>query len=111
MLIIGFVYRQNKIILFLDLLINYNLLIKTRLRNKRTNLGNIYLEKRYIKSTIYMNVKVTSFIKKKGTNWGIVYLYFIVWCFITYYCYISTSLYIYINFKGSNYNAIIKIIF
>lgn len=73
----------NKIILYVNLLINYNLLIKTRLTNKRTNLGNIYLEKRYINSTIYMNVKVTSFIKKKGTNWGIVYLYFIVWCFIT----------------------------
>jgi len=59
--------HENYIKLYLNLF-SYNLLINTRLINKRTNLGNIYLDKRYIISTIYTNANVTSFIKKKGTN-------------------------------------------
>ena len=49
----------------------YNLLINTRVANKRTNLGNIYLEKKYISTTIIVNVNATSLIKKKGTSCGI----------------------------------------
>ena len=37
----------------------YNLLIKRRVANKRTNLGNIYFEKTYIKKTIMANAKTT----------------------------------------------------
>ena len=46
--------------------------MKTRVKNKRTNLGKMYLEKTY--NTINSNIKakVTWFIKKKnGTNCGI----------------------------------------
>ena len=31
----------------------------------------MYLDKKYTVRTIIIKVKVTSFIKKKGTNWGI----------------------------------------
>jgi hypothetical protein len=41
----------------------YNLLIKTRLKNKRTNLGNIYLENTYIIVTNKTNAKITWLIK------------------------------------------------
>ena len=37
--------------------------IKVRDKNKRTNLGNIYLDNRYTVIVIIVNVKVTSFIK------------------------------------------------
>ena len=50
----------------------YNLLIKTRVVNKRTNLGNMYLENTYINSTNIAKAKTTWLIKKKGTNWGII---------------------------------------
>lgn len=50
----------------------YNLLIKVRVKYKRVNLGNIYLEKTYIIITNKTNAKSTSFIKKKGTNCGII---------------------------------------
>ena len=42
---------------------NYNLLIKTRVKNKRTNLGKIYFENRYIITIINIKAKVTWFIK------------------------------------------------
>jgi hypothetical protein len=42
---------------------NYNLLIKTRVVNKRTNLGNMYLENTNINSAIIANANVTWFIK------------------------------------------------
>ena len=51
---------------------HYNLLINTRVANKRTNLGNIYLENTYINKTRVVNVNTTSLIKKKGTNCGII---------------------------------------
>ncbi len=41
----------------------YNLLIKTRLKNKRTNLGKIYLEKTYIIVTSITKANVTWLIK------------------------------------------------
>ena len=50
---------------------NYNLLIKTRVKNKRVNLGSIYFEKTYIITISKTNVKTTWLIKKKGTNCGI----------------------------------------
>ena len=51
--------------------IYYNLLINTRVANKRTNLGNIYLENTYTNRTSIVNANTTSLIKKKGTNCGI----------------------------------------
>jgi hypothetical protein len=42
---------------------NYNLLMKTRVVNKRTNLGNMYLENTNINSAIIANANVTWFIK------------------------------------------------
>ena len=48
------------------------MLINTRVANKRTNLGNIYLENTYTNKTIVVNVNTTSLIKKKGTNCGII---------------------------------------
>jgi len=42
---------------------NYNLLIKIRLKNKRTNLGNIYLDKMYIITTNIIKAKITWLIK------------------------------------------------
>jgi len=39
------------------------LLIKTRVENKRTNLGSMYLENTYINSAINVNANVTWFIK------------------------------------------------
>jgi len=41
----------------------YNLLIKRRVVNKRTNLGNIYFEKTYINKTMIVNANTTWFIK------------------------------------------------
>ena len=38
---------------------NYNLLMKTRVVNKRTNLGNMYLENTNINSAIIANANVT----------------------------------------------------
>lgn len=57
--------------MYINLLINNYLLIelsnnfemKVRDKNKRTNLGNIYLDKIYIAIAIIVNVKVISFIK------------------------------------------------
>lgn len=37
----------------------YNLLMKTRLKNKRTNLGNTYLENTYIIVTNKTNANIT----------------------------------------------------
>lgn len=42
---------------------NYNLLMKTRVVNKRTNLGNMYLDKKNIAIAIIAKAKVISFIK------------------------------------------------
>ena len=39
--------------------INYNLLMKTRVKNKRTNLGKIYFEKTYIIIESKINAKIT----------------------------------------------------
>ena len=50
----------------------YSLLIKTRVLNRRTNLGSIYLLNIYIIITSKVKVNKTSFIKKNGTNCGIV---------------------------------------
>ena len=52
--------------------------------NKRTNLGNIYLEKTYINTVIIVKANTTSLIKKNGTNWGIVF-------FIVVYDHVNTS--------------------
>ena len=41
----------------------YNLLMKSLVENKRTNLGNIYFEKMYINNTITVNANDTWFIK------------------------------------------------
>lgn len=49
----------------------YNLLKKVRVKNKRTNLGNIYLEKTYIIIISNKNVNTTWLIKKKVTSCGI----------------------------------------
>ena len=56
--------------------IYYNLLMKLRVKYKRVNLGNIYLEKTYIIIINNINVNNTWFIKKKGTNCGIIYILF-----------------------------------
>ena len=42
--------------------------MKTRVVNKRTNLGKMYLENTNIKAAIIANANVTWFIKKNGTN-------------------------------------------
>ena len=42
--------------------------MKTRVVNKRTNLGNMYLLNTYIKPAIIANANVTWFMKKNGTN-------------------------------------------
>jgi hypothetical protein len=45
--------------------------------NKRTNLGNMYLENMYIITVKSIKLNVTWFTKKKGINCGILYvLYF-----------------------------------
>lgn len=46
------------------------MLIKTRVENKRTNLGKVYFENTYIIIISNMKAKVTWFIKLKGTNCG-----------------------------------------
>ena len=43
----------------------YNLLMKTRVKNKRTNLGKMYFEKTYIIIESKINANITWFIKKK----------------------------------------------
>lgn len=50
--------------------------MKTRVKNKRTNLGKIYFEKTYIIIESKINAKITWFIKKKGTNCGMFCLNF-----------------------------------
>jgi hypothetical protein len=42
---------------------NYNLVMKTRVKNKRTNLGRIYFEKIYIIATSKIKANVTWFMK------------------------------------------------
>lgn len=42
---------------------NYNLLMNKRLKNKRTNLGKMNLDKIYIIATSKIKAKVTWFIK------------------------------------------------
>ena len=49
----------------------YNLLIKIRVKNKRTNLGKMYLENKYIITTSKVKANVIWLIKKKGINCGI----------------------------------------
>ena len=49
----------------------YNLLINVRAANKRSNLGNMYLENAYTSKTNIANENTIWLIKKKGTNWGI----------------------------------------
>jgi hypothetical protein len=48
--------------------------IKVRDKNRRTNLGKINLDKRYTVVAIITKPKVISFTKKKGINWGIIWL-------------------------------------
>ena len=55
----------------ISIMFNYNLLINKRLKNKRTNLGKINLDKIYIIATSKIKAKVTWFINKNGTNCGI----------------------------------------
>ena len=45
--------------------------MKTRVKNKRTNLGKMYFEKAYIIIKSKIKAKLTWFIKKNGTNCGI----------------------------------------
>lgn len=52
-------------------MIIYKRLICKRDFNKRTILGNIYFEKKYIIKTNSEKLNVTWFTKKKGTSWGI----------------------------------------
>jgi hypothetical protein len=52
--------RKRKEILNLYI---YNLLIKRRVVNKRTNLGNMYFEQTYTNKTITVNANTTWFIK------------------------------------------------
>ena len=42
--------------------------MKVRAKNKRTSLGNIYLDSIYIVIIMMAKAKVTSFIKQKGVN-------------------------------------------
>ena len=42
---------------------NYNLFINIRLKNRRTNLGNMYLDITYIINTRSIKAKITSFTK------------------------------------------------
>jgi len=63
--------KKNNLHITVATIYIYNLLINTRVANKRTNLGNMYLEKTYTSSTNMANAKTTWFMKKKGTNWGI----------------------------------------
>lgn len=55
----------------IGMILVYNLLIKIRDMNKRTNLGNIYFENVYIRIISNIKAKTTSLKKKKGTNCGI----------------------------------------
>lgn len=51
--------------------------MNTRVANKRTNLGKTYLLNINTSTTKIANAKTTWLIKKKGTNWGMVYLVFV----------------------------------
>lgn len=51
--------KKHDITLIINNVRNYNLLIKTRVVNKRTNLGNMYLENTNINSAIIANANVT----------------------------------------------------
>lgn len=46
----------------------YNLLIKTRLKNRRTVFGKEYFVNTYIITVINTKANITSLTKKKGTN-------------------------------------------
>jgi len=59
-------------------LIHYNLLMNTRVANKRTNLGKTYLLKINTSVTNIANANTTWLIKKKGTNWGMVNKVYII---------------------------------
>ena len=50
--------------------LSYALKIIARVENRRTNLGKIYFENKYIINIISENAKITSFIKKKGISCG-----------------------------------------
>ena len=52
----------------------YNLLMNTRVANRRTNLGKMYLENTYTNNTKIVNANTTWFTKKNGTNWGMLKL-------------------------------------
>jgi hypothetical protein len=56
--------------------------MNTRVANKRTNLGKMYLVKINTSVTKIANANTTWLIKKKGTNWGIV-CWVLVYCFQT----------------------------
>ena len=74
--------------------------------NKRTNLGNMYLENTYINMAIIANANVTWFMKKNGTNWGI---FLIIMLIVTYLPKINKSLWLSV-IKHRAINAIKSII-
>ena len=49
---------------------NYSLDMKTRVLNRRTNLGRMYLENMYIMAMSKLKAKATWFRKKNGTSCG-----------------------------------------
>lgn len=51
--------------------------MNTRVANKRTNLGKTYLLNINTSITNIANAKTTWLIKKKGTNWGMIYWMFV----------------------------------
>jgi len=51
-------------------LFDSNVFKNTRVLNRRTNLGNIYFENRYIIKTNSRKLYVTWFTKKNGTSCG-----------------------------------------
>lgn len=56
-------YRKFKWLYYLLVELSNNFDIKTRDKNKRTNLGNIYLDKIYTVNIIIIKVNITSFVK------------------------------------------------
>jgi hypothetical protein len=65
------IYYYYKFNITLTIFNFYNKLINVRLKNKRTNLGKIYLDIIYIINISNINVNITWLKKKKGTNCGI----------------------------------------
>jgi hypothetical protein len=73
----------------------YKKLINIRLKNKRTNLGKIYLDIIYIINISNINVKNTWLRKKKGTNCGIWFFLFCFWHICHYINIFILNIYIY----------------